>query len=290
MTFLKRTFTSLVGRTNALQGQAAECDVIQTMDTYMSTEVVITTIPEYLKLVLDLSTEWELHHGDIWYRGIAREDMELLPGVKWRGLSEGQEESLISGFLINGKSLINEDIHCQWQLYSMMQHYGLPTRLLDWSKSPLIAAYFALEAENDLDRIVWVMDPFTLNEINMDKREVFVPYKDLKEETNVEPYLPKVLRRDNTNNTQPFPIAIEPPYTNRRILAQQGCFTVHGSKNEPINVQFDRHGSDRIRKIKFCKDSVDSLRSELTRLGVTVDSIYQDLNSLSKQLINSELA
>ncbi|MBE4085126.1 FRG domain-containing protein [Vibrio parahaemolyticus] len=254
---------------------------------FMTTESVVTTIPDYLSLVLSISAEWGSRHGDIWYRGIAREDMELLPGVKWRNISASNEESLISGFLINGKSLFKEDVNCQWQLYSMMQHYGLPTRLLDWSKSPLIAAYFALEAENDVDRVVWVMDPFTLNEINMDRREVFVPYKDLKEETNVDPYLPKVLRQDSATNTQPFPIAIEPPYTNRRILAQQGCFTVHGTKSEPVNVQFERNNSDRIRKIKFCKSAVATLRSELTLLGVTIDSIYQDLNSLSSHLINS---
>jgi len=254
----------------------------------MSQEVVVRSLPEYLKLVLDITDEWKLPHGDIWFRGIARESMELLPGVKWRRVEEGVEESMISSFLINGKSLFEEEITCSWQLYSMMQHYGLPTRLLDWSKSPLIAAYFALEADNNEDRVVWVMDPFELNKINMDKDEVFVPYKDLNEETNVDLYLPKVLRADRASNTPPLPIAIEPPYTNRRILAQQGCFTVHGSKDEPINVQFDRHASERIRKIKLCKDSVPDLRSDLSSLGVTIDSIYQDLNSLSKKLADQK--
>lgn len=253
----------------------------------MTTESAVKTIPDYLKLVLNISKEWGLQHGDIWYRGIANEDMGLVPGVVWRDISEGIEESLISSFLIDGNSKLKQDINCQWELYSMMQHYGLPTRLLDWSKSPLIAAYFALESENDDDRVVWVMDPFELNRINMDKHEVFVPHKNLKEETSVEPYLPKILRQDNASNTQPHPIAIEPPYTNSRILAQQGCFTVHGTKKEPINVQFERNRSDRIIKIKFCKSSVNELRSELTLLGVTIDSIYQDLNSLSTRLIKS---
>lgn len=251
----------------------------------MATELVVKTIPDYLKLVLDISQEWELQHGSIWYRGIANEHMELVPGVVWRNISTETEESLISCFLIDGKSLLKGDVNCQWELYTMMQHYGLPTRLLDWSKSPLIAAYFALESENDDDRVVWVMDPFELNRINMDKHEVFVPHKNLKEETNVVPFLPRILRQDNASNTQPHPIAIEPPYTNSRILAQQGCFTIHGTKKDPINLQFERNGSDRIRSIKFCKNSVKKLRSELTLLGVTIDSIYQDLNSLSARLI-----
>ena len=134
------------------------------------------------------------------------------------------------------------------------------------------------------------MDPFTLNKINMDKDEVFVPYKAINEGTNIDPYLPKILRKDSATNTQAFPIAIEPPYTNRRILAQQGCFTVHGTKDEPIDVQFDKNGSDRITKIKFAKEHVAKLRNDLASVGITIDSIYQDLNSLSKKLIEHKYA
>ncbi|MUK45208.1 FRG domain-containing protein [Aliivibrio fischeri] len=251
----------------------------------MTKEIIVKNIPDYLSEILNLVNEWDLGHGDIWFRGVCSEKMNLLPGVKWRNIDIGNEESLISSFLIHSKSLSEDNTQCPWQLYSLMQHYGLPTRLLDWSKSPLVAAYFALEADNEEDRIVWVMDPFSLNELSTDYRGVFVPYIDLNEEVNIDCYLPRILRKDNNVNMQAFPIAIEPPYTNKRILAQQGCFTVHGSKDESIDVQFDRHSCDKITKIKFCKDSIGELRKDLNSLGVTVSSIYQDLNSLSKQLV-----
>ncbi|WP_350340486.1 FRG domain-containing protein [Paenibacillus hexagrammi] len=50
----------------------------------------------------------------------------------------------------------------------MMQHYGVPTRLLDWSREALVALLFALgvptsDIEKTSDKVVWVLDPVTLN-------------------------------------------------------------------------------------------------------------------------------
>ena len=52
----------------------------------------------------------------------------------------------------------------EWEWYFLMQHYGVPTRLLDWTENPLIAIYFAVEGHKaDRDAAVWALDPTWLN-------------------------------------------------------------------------------------------------------------------------------
>jgi len=70
----------------------------------------------------------------------------------------------------------------EWDWIFLMQHYRAPTRLLDWSESPLVALYFALvdKLQEDSDGALWCMDPIALNRIangtvaNFEKIRIFL--------------------------------------------------------------------------------------------------------------------
>ncbi|MFX0200776.1 MAG: FRG domain-containing protein [Candidatus Hodarchaeota archaeon] len=67
------------------------------------------------------------------------------------------ERGLFWEFLRNVPAHSNIDITNPWQVLSLAQHHGVPTRLLDWTVSPLVATFFAVESVNEDDAAVWAI-------------------------------------------------------------------------------------------------------------------------------------
>lgn len=108
-----------------------------------------------------------------------------------------------------------------WYWYFLMQHYGCPTRLLDWTTSPLVALYFAVRNPNELDAAVWVIDPWRWNRAHV--KDLYGPaipgWKEAK------PYLLKLEDAfdsdlEGKQTSMKWPMAIEPSHIDRRIAAQ----------------------------------------------------------------------
>jgi hypothetical protein len=146
----------------------------------------------------------------------------------------------------------------RWGRYFLMQHYGAPTRLLDWSDAALVALYFAvsMRGRNDdknADAAVYMLDPWRLNEQAFkEAKPVADEYRSLgpalPDWDEVEPYLTDD-EFDNDELVLECPLAISPSHFSRRFAAQRSCFTIFGREKdgmkrfaenlEPHLVRFD---------------------------------------------------
>ncbi|HDZ5419829.1 TPA: FRG domain-containing protein [Vibrio harveyi] len=223
---------------------------------------------------------------DTWYRGISDDSYELVPGTVWRNLDEHTHSGVLEEWLNEYLLYSGEELVDGYDVYALAQHYGLPTRLLDWTTSPLIALYFALEKKEERNKsVVWAIDPLGLNKITMKwSGHLSTADRYLRNSYQLERYLPEPLGGIDTENLLEGPIAIRVQPKNKRILSQKGCFTLHGTSKKKIDEILEPHG-DKIAKIEINGEvNRKNILDELYVLGISEDSIFQDLDALSRRL------
>src|SRR5687767_15049780 len=136
-----------------------------------------TSLAEFVKAVEKLVREWTPKGADWylqpWFRGHGNISWSLEPGW-YRPSSPAQgigsdyysEATLLEKFKLRAPTYLERLPANDWEWVFLMQHYGLPTRLLDWTESSLVALYFAVhDTSSTTDGAVWMLQPSLLNKV-----------------------------------------------------------------------------------------------------------------------------
>lgn len=154
-----------------------------------------------------------------------------------------------------------------FQWLALIQHYGGPTRLLDFTWSPYVAAFFALEVAMG-DCAVFALDTSAI------ARSVFVPLRNA--DVFHDSFLP---------GTEDHIYQGEPGVMNGRLVAQLGTFIVPGRIDQPLDELVERVcGPDALCKIVLDQGMRDSALRALYDRNVHYASLFPDLNGLAMSL------
>ncbi|WP_044913901.1 FRG domain-containing protein [Butyrivibrio sp. WCE2006] len=176
-----------------------------------------------------------------------------------------------------------------WRQMIFGQHHGLPTRLLDWSFSPLIALHFSV-TESDLedmesrDSAVWRTDIHELHDLLPEKyRAISEKYSTTVFSVDMLAEACESLAMYDSDMGDSAMLMIEPPSVDVRIVNQYSFFSVIPSKMNDIEGFLDSHTENTVRYI-ISKKIRWQIRDMLDHQNISERIVYPGLDGLSKWL------
>lgn len=227
-------------------------------------------------LINQLTTHTEGLQIPIWFRGQGNKDWNLEPKY-WRLPHRPSESYIINRFKQDATLILNHTPHSEFDWLFLMQHHGVPTRLLDWSESPLVALYFAVNDPNcqENDGVVWILLPTELNKYSNYRPEYEFEIPSFDDE-----HLPSTMSKENKSKL--YPMASIASRNSTRMQSQQGVFTICHRKNIYIDA-VGPEGSVKTHAWRYIipSNSKEILKNELKLLGFSKFQLFPELQSLS---------
>lgn len=205
-----------------------------------------------------------------WYRGHSCGHYHLLPTILRRKNGLKHERNLYAIFQTQGAPLF-PPVKNSWELLSIMQHHGVPTRLLDWTDTLHTALFFAISGKLDFP-CIWILNPYQLNQKSTGKNVIY----DEADKLEIDYYSSIV------NNDWPyeFPVALAPNWMHTRVDRQRGFFTFHGNNSAPM----EETCSDCVKRIPIPPHLVKEIREQLSLSGIDYFRLFPDLDGLARSL------
>ena len=172
-----------------------------------------------------------------------------------------------------------------WDWLALGQHRGLPTRMLDWTYSPLVALHFATDQPDDFDRdgIVWCVNFVEANK-RLPPRLRRIMAREGSQTVTVDMLsVFKELRDFDALARTPFLVFLEPPAIDRRILNQLALFSLMNSPTAEMSDWLERHPA-LSRRVVIPARLKWEIRDKLDQANVNERVLFPDLDGLSRWL------
>jgi hypothetical protein len=241
-------------------------------------------------------------HVRYWFRGHARDNWKLQPGVyrpDFKIDTDKESESFKESESVKERKRLRTEQHLSQdfrvmsagirtgnegnaELYFLQQHYGLPTRLLDWSNIPLAALYFAVSSRehDEANGKLYIMDALQLAGSQDEAKKAAFRGIATSRNPHFQKFLSVLTSWKKPDDFPKFIIPVRPDHFDPRVMLQRGCFTAH-PPSHPILTE--KH-NPTLKCVTIAKDAKPKIRKELALLGMDDFAVYGDMDHLATRL------
>ena len=247
-------------------------------------ELEVHTLGELIEVAENI---YEKRKEPIWYRGHAIAGWTLMPSVH-RNDYHLNETRMANEFYMH--ACVSMQDHPDYENYvdwiAIMQHYGLPTRLLDWTRSLFVAAFFASDFATTFkepkdacksDGCVWILLPERLNKHEFNESVIW-PMDGTTVREMIYPAFKEY--ESQVRDVKDKIIACYPVENILRIYTQQSAFTVHNSMKRLEEMEVP----GMLKKVVIPADCKQAIRRQLEICGVTLHTVYPDPEHIAREL------
>ncbi len=235
-------------------------------------EYYIEKVEDYIKVVNENFPLYALSRGQT-------SDKPLLPSAlrldesKMRIYSDSKIKMFIEDFKNNslqyidgyGVGLKND---YEWMVYA--QHFGVPTRLLDFTYSHMVSLMFAAEKAFNPNysnsAVVWFLNYEKLNEYSLNDKEIV-----------------NLSNGDKLIKNMKYPCVVTARKINPRVIAQNGLFVLFDQNSVPLEKIVI--AEEVLKKVVIPHDVIKRVLSELYAMGMRFNNMYPELTSVSKDIL-----
>lgn len=230
----------------------------------------------------------------LWFRGVTSDKHLLIPKIMREhhpfDRVREREERLLTRFRQRSMAYWKEGYgQDAWDHLFAMQHYGLPTRLLDWSENLMVAVFFALQKHANLPDqpddvpVVWALDPIAWNR----NTPHLLGYGDTihvlttanEEVDSYKPFTNKKMTR--------FPLALFGSHNSGRIVAQRGTFFMWGNEVKSIEDFLAEEVKCDAWRFRLEMDPREMFK-DVQSIGFTETMIFPEMSYLAEELTRLE--
>lgn len=256
--------------------------------------LVVSTVNSFQEFLAEVDQDQNGETNALWFRGVGKSSYTLSPSIhRHPDVNNSDklfsyEKKLLTRFKERSVPYLQHRLEDKWELLFLMQHYGMPTRLLDWTENPLIALFFALSSakKNDTgifenDAAVWIMSPSKWNQTVFAHQSYQGSALSPSDTMINNSYSPET----NTQYINELPVAILGIHNSPRIVAQRGSFSLFGKSLLPMeDIYINNHLPDNtIKKLIIPAAHIAPLLEKLLWMGMSDSVVYPDLEGLARE-------